>query len=87
MRLTVQDALVYLCMPTEIVLLHDISTVPINGETVVFNGETFVVKNVINRFDIHHDGTLDHKIDIVCGQDEQEGIFYENPDNTLTKIR
>jgi len=66
MRLTVQEALVYLCLPNQIVLLHDISFVPMKGETVIFNNVHYVVESVINRFDLHHDGTLDYKIDIVC---------------------
>jgi len=66
MRLTVQEALVYLCLPNQIVLLHDILSIPMKGEMVIFNDVHFVVESVINRFDLSHDGTLDYKIDIVC---------------------
>jgi hypothetical protein len=86
MRLIVQEALVYLCLPNQIVLLHDISFVPMKGETVIFNNVHFVVESVINRFDLHHDGTLDYKIDIVCTSNLADGLYYENPNGTMVRI-
>ena len=56
------------------------------GETVIFNNVHYVVESVVNRFDLHHDGTLDYKIDIVCIPKLMDGLYYENPDGAMIKI-